>query len=230
MLRVSSPASPALNTSQHAMLPVDLLNRIRNNDPQASASVHYLTAFSKHHIERALCLHCLTVVQLKRVAVQGTFLSNNAAKSLGVSGACILARALASNSNVTVIDLRGNNIASEGVHSLLPPLSSLSSLRSLDLSFNGLAPTDACHVIHTLARCAVRCGGFGCSSLCMEGNCFTPKDVVACQEWSCLQLPVPPAHTVQKGFGEIVAYLSGDNCLQPIESMCIDHSLQRLPE
>ena len=162
-------------------------------------------------------------MQLKRVAVQGTFLSNNSAKSLGVSGACILARALASNSNVTVIDLRGNNIASEGVHSLLPPLSSLSSLRSLDLSFNGLTPRDACHVIHTLARCAVRCGGVGCSSLCMEGNGFTPKDVVECKEWSRdLQLPVPPALTVQKGFGEILAYLSGENCLRPIESLYID--------
>ena len=67
MLSVSSTASPALNTSQsgevgHAMLPVDLLNRIRNNDPQASASVHYLTAFSKRHVERVLYLHCLTVV------------------------------------------------------------------------------------------------------------------------------------------------------------------------
>lgn len=170
-------------------------------------------------------------MQLKRVAVQGTYLSNNAAKSLGVSGACILARALGSNSSVTVIDLRGNNIASEGVHSLLTPLSSLSSLRSLDLSFNGLTPRDACHVIHTLARCAVRCGGVGCSSLCMEGNGFTPKDVVECKEWSRdLQLPVPPALTVQKGFGEIVAYLSGENCLQLIEKLYIDQPLQRLPE
>ena len=64
MLPVRSPASPALHTSQsgeagHAMLPVDLLNRIQNNDPQASATIP--TAFSKHVIERALNIHFLTV-------------------------------------------------------------------------------------------------------------------------------------------------------------------------
>jgi hypothetical protein len=137
-------------------------------------------------------------------------MSNNASKSLGALGARILASSLALNTCITLIDLRGNNIASEGIQSLLPSLSSLTSLRALDLSYNGININDACQVIHTLARSAVRSGSAGCSSLRMEGNGFTPDEVVASVCWSRdMRLPVPPAQVVMKGLGEIIVYLAG---------------------
>ena len=150
------------------------------------------------------------VLQTTRLVLRGAYMSNNPAKSLGATGAGVLARALARNTCLTFIDLRGNNMESEGVHSLLLPLSAMTSLQSLDLSYNGITAGDACHVINTLARTAVRSGGVGCSNLVMEGNGFTPCDVVACSSWSHdLRLPVLPAHVVKKGFGEIIVYLSG---------------------
>ena len=150
------------------------------------------------------------VLQTTRLVLRGAYMSNNPAKSLGATGTCVLARALARKTCLTSIDLRGNNMTSEGVHSLLIPLSTMTSLQSLDLSYNGITAGDACHVINTLARTAVRSGGVGCSNLVMEGNGFTPCDVVACSSWSHdLRLPVLPAHVVKKGFGEIIVYLSG---------------------
>jgi hypothetical protein len=155
--------------------------------------------------------HAHTVfLQTTRLSLHGTYLSTNASKSLGPLGASILARALQRNSCVTLIDLRGNNIASDGVRHLLLPLASITSLRSLDLSYNSITATDACHVIQTLARAAVRAGGVGCMSLFMEGNGFTPGDVAASTVWSHdLGLPVPPVHVVKKGFGDMLMYLSG---------------------
>ncbi len=149
-------------------------------------------------------------LQTTHLALHGTYLSSNASKSLGAVGAAALARALVNNTCVTTIDLRGNNITSDGLQHLLAPLASLTSLRCLDLSYNSITASDACHVIHALALTAVRCGGVGCSILSMEGNGFIPDDVVACIVWSRdLRLPVPPAHVVKKGFGEVLAFLAG---------------------
>lgn len=197
------------------MLSHDLLQRIASNDPQASVCAAHDAAECSPRRRCDFAVFCATPpadvpCQTTRLVLRGAYLSKSTAKSLGASGAGILASALALNTRLTCIDLRGNNITSEGIQSLLPPLSALTSLRSLDLSYNGISSADACQVIHALARNAVRSGCAGCSSLLMEGNGFSPDEVVACSKWSLdMRLPVPPAHVVKKGFGDIVVYLSG---------------------
>lgn len=149
-------------------------------------------------------------MQTTHLVLHGTYLSSNACKSLGAVGAAALARALVKNTCLTTIDLRGNNITSDGLQHLLAPLASLTSLRCLDLSYNSITSGDACHVINALALTAVRCGGVGCSILSMEGNGFIPDDVVSSAVWIReLRLPVPPALVVKKGFGGVLEFLAG---------------------
>jgi hypothetical protein len=160
-------------------------------------------------------------LQTTHLALHGTYLSSNASKSLGASGAAALARALVNNTCVTTIDLRGNNITSDGLQLLLPSLALLTSLRCLDLSYNGITASDACHVIHTLALTTVRCGGVGCSMLSMEGNGFIPDDVVASAVWTRdLLLPAPPAQVVKKGFGGVLAFLAGA-LVETCDGICV---------
>ena len=150
------------------------------------------------------------LAQLTRLSLRGCYKSNDTSKILGSAGVRVLARALADNTCVTCVDLRGNNMTCEHLELLLPALVSLPSLRALDLSYNRMTASDACHVICALAYAAVRRGGVSCSNLSMEGNGFIPEDVVACSTWAHdLRLPQPPVQVVTKGFGHIVTYLSG---------------------
>jgi len=135
-------------------------------------------------------------------------MSNNPSKMLGSSGVRALASALADNTCVTCVDIRGNILGSSELALLLPPLSRLPLLTALDLSYTGITASDACHVIATLAEAAVQRGGGVCSSLPMEGNGFLPEDVVA---WSSrdLRLPQPHASVVKRGLGAVVEWLAG---------------------
>jgi len=162
----------------HPLLPAELVGRIESSDPS------------------------LTILKIR-----GNAWSRDASSFLGEKGGRALARSLSLNTCITRLNLAGNRLGSGGLAALLPALTHLTALTSLDLRYNTLTAEDGARV----CGAAAAAGMTRLQRLELEERIGFCASSVGCSAWGQLGLPQPPDEIINRGYGALIQYLLSED-------------------